>query len=196
MNNITELQGEKTVASLAKRLLADPSKDTPKTTQSEMEAALLRLNPELDQIKDLPKGTAIVVPGEFALAPDESTTPAHTLASDLLAQAEKAVAHLQATIKAGTDEFAAQSAQVQTWLKGNQAKQLAKESPQLKEIFSSAAAAAKAAPKELTATVTATTKALDQVAEQVSVFRITNLRANATTTASSASVTSARLAPK
>ncbi|HEY2800189.1 MAG TPA: hypothetical protein VGI85_06320 [Chthoniobacterales bacterium] len=196
MNNITELQGEKTVASLAKRLLADPSKDTPKTTQSEMEAALLRLNPELDQIKDLPKGTAIVVPGEFALAPDESTTPAHTLASDLLAQAEKAVANLQAMIKAGTNEFAAQSAQVQTWLKGDQAKQLAKESPQLKETFSSAAAAAKAAPKELTATVTATTKALDQVAEQVSVFRITNLRANATTTASSASVTSARLAPK
>ena len=195
MNNIAELQGEKTVASLAKRLLADPSKDTPKTTQSEMEAALLRLNPELDQIKDLPKGTAIVVPNDFALAPDQSVTPAQSLTSDLLAQAEKAVAHLQATIKARTDEFAAQSAQVQTWLKGDQAKQLAKESPELKEIFSSAAAAAKAAPKELTATVTAATKALDQVAEQVRVFRITNVRANATALASSATSAAPR-APK
>ncbi len=184
MNNIAEIQGEKTVASLAKRLLADPSKDTPKTTQSEMEAALLRLNPELDQIGDLPKGTVVVVPDTFALAPDESVTPAQSLANDLLDQAEKAVANLQATIKARTREFAAQSAQVQTWLKGDQAKQLAKQSPELKEIFSSAAAAAKAVPKELTATVTATTKALDQVAEQVKVFRITNIRGNANQSAS------------
>ena len=171
MNNIAELQGEKTVATLAKRLLADPSKDTPKTTQAEMEAALLRLNPELSQIGDLPKGTAIVVPDDFALAPDQSITPTRTLASDLLEQAEKTVANLQATIKARTDEFAAQSAQVQSWLKGDQAKQLVKESPELKDVFASAAAAAKTAPKEQAAATATTVKALSEVKTALTKFR-------------------------
>ena len=70
--NIAELKGEKTVETLAKRLLAEPSKDTPKTTQAEMEAALLRLNPHLSQIGDLEKGTPIVVPDDFSLAPEQS----------------------------------------------------------------------------------------------------------------------------
>ncbi|MGH7936187.1 MAG: hypothetical protein ACREF8_04180 [Chthoniobacterales bacterium] len=171
MNNIAELQGEKTIASLAKRLLADPSKDTPKTTQDEMEAALLRLNPQLDQIGDLPKGTVLVVPDNFALAPDQSITPLDTLASDLLDQAEKALANLQATIKARSDEFAAQSAQAQAWLKSDQAKQLVKQSPELKDAFSSAAAAAKTAPKEQAAATASTVKALSGVKTALTTFR-------------------------
>jgi hypothetical protein len=66
--NIAELKGEKTVKTLAKRLLAEPYKKTKKTTNAEMEAALLRLNPQLNQIRELKEGTPIVVPGEFALA--------------------------------------------------------------------------------------------------------------------------------
>ncbi len=50
--NIAELKGEKTVKTLAKRLLAEPSKKTKKTTNAEMEAALLRLNPQLNQIRN------------------------------------------------------------------------------------------------------------------------------------------------
>ena len=67
--NIAELKGEKTVKALAKRLLAAPSSDTPKTTQAEMEVALIHLNPHLNQIGDLEKGTPIVVPDNFGLAP-------------------------------------------------------------------------------------------------------------------------------
>ena len=53
-----------------------------------MEAALLRLNPQLNQIGELGKGTPIVVPEEFPLAPDESAVPTRALTDELLRQAE------------------------------------------------------------------------------------------------------------
>ena len=81
--NIAQLKGEKTVKTLAKRLLAEPSKKTKKTTSAEMEAALLRLNPQLSNIRDLEEGTPIVVPGEFALAPSAGRTAVRRIAEPL-----------------------------------------------------------------------------------------------------------------
>lgn len=177
--NIAELKGEKTVKTLAKRLLAEPTKDTPKTTQAEMEAALLRLNPQLNQIGDLEKGTPIVVPDHFALAAEESAAPTRALTDDLLRQAENSLGVLKAVIKQRTEQFATQSDQVQTWLKSPQAKELAKESPELKAVFTDAANAAKVLPKEQDATITAETKALDKVEAEVKTFRATNLTSSA-----------------
>jgi len=97
--NIAELKGEKTVKTLAKRLLAEPSNKTKKTTNAEMEAALLRLNPQLSQIGDLEKGTPILVPDEFVLAAEESFTPSRSLAEELLRQSEGAVSRLQAVLQ-------------------------------------------------------------------------------------------------
>lgn len=179
--NIAELKTEKTVKTLAKRLLAEPSKDTPKTTQAEMEAALLRLNPQLNQIGDLEKGTPIVVPDGFSLSPDESATPTRALTDELLRQAESALVNLRTVIKERTEQFAKQSDEVQTWLKSQQAKDLVKESPELKEVFSDAASAAKALPKEQATVVTAESKALNKIEAEVSAFRKTNLKTNAST---------------
>lgn len=178
--NIAELKGEKTVKTLAKRLLAEPTKDTPKMTQAEMEAALLRLNPQLNQIGDLEKGAPIVVPDQFALAPEESAAPTRALTDDLLRQAENTLGILKVLIKQRTEQFATQSDQVQTWLKSQQAKDLVKESPELKAVFTDAANAAKVLPKEQDATITAETKALDKVEAEVKVFRTTNLTTSAT----------------
>jgi len=186
--NVAEFKGEKTVSALAKRLLAEPTSDTPKTTQVQMEAALLRLNPQLSKIGELDKGTPIVVPDDFALDPAESSLPAGSLAAELLQQAEAALANLRATLKARSDEFTAQADQVQTWLKSPQAKDLLKEAPELKETFTAAASAAKATPKEQAALLTAETKAIEKVAEQVQTFRVTNVRANLTGLRSSGSV--------
>jgi hypothetical protein len=176
--NVAEFKGEKTVSALAKRLLAEPSKNTPKATQAEMEAALLRLNPQLNKIGDLDKGTPLVVPDDFALDPAESTPPAGSLAAQLLQQAEDALANLRATLKSRSDEFTAQATQVQTWLKSQQAKDLVKETPELKDAFSNAASAAKAVPKEQAAVLTAETKALDSVSDQVKTFRLTAIRSS------------------
>ena len=96
--NIAEIKGEKTVKTLAKRLLAEPSKKTRKTTNAEMEAALLRLNPQLNKIGQLKEGTPIVVPGEFALADGESFTPSRNLTEALLQQARDAVTRLRAAV--------------------------------------------------------------------------------------------------
>ena len=169
--NIAELKGEKSVKTLAKRLLAEPTKDTPKTTLAEMEVALLRLNPQLDQIGKLEKGTPIVVPDSFALAPAESTVPARALTDELLRQAEAALGALRVVIKRRTEEFTSQTDQVQTWLKSQQAKDLIKEAPELKDVFSGAGSAAKTLSKEHAAVITAETKALNKIEAQVKEFR-------------------------
>ena len=170
--NIATLQSEKTVKSLAARLLAEPTKDTPKSSQTELEAALVRLNPQLNKISELDPGTPIVVPDGFALAPNESDVPMQALADELLQQAESALKNLRVAIKERSDQFTAQSEQVQTWLKSQQAKDLVKESPGLKDVFSNAATAAKTVAKEQPVALTAQAKALDKVAAQVAAFRV------------------------
>jgi hypothetical protein len=180
--NIAELKGEKTVKTLAKRLLAEPSSGTPKTTHAEMEAALLRLNPQLSKIGDLEKGTPILVPDNFGLDTEQSVTPTRGMAENLLQQAESALADLRATIKEQAAQEAARTEQVQAWLKSDQAKELSRQSPQLKELFSSATSATKTVPKEQTAVVTAEDKALAKVGSQLAKFRVANLRSNVSVT--------------
>jgi hypothetical protein len=122
--NIAELKGEKTLKTLAKRLLAEPSRKTKKTTNAEMEAALLRLNPQLNQIRELKEGTPIVVPGEFPLAADESFTPSRGLTEALLQQARDAVSRIRAVVKERVERSTEEADRVQTWLKSAQAKEL------------------------------------------------------------------------
>jgi hypothetical protein len=172
--NIAELKGEKTVKTLAKRLLAEPSKKTKKTTNTEMEAALLRLNPQLSQIGDLEKGTPILVPDKFVLAADESFTPSRDLAEGMLRQTEEAVSRLQAVLHERVARFTEESDRVATWLKSEQAKEFLRRSPELKEVFSSAAVSAKTAPKEQAAAVATEVKALDKVRAQLAKFRKTS----------------------
>jgi hypothetical protein len=57
-------------------------------------------------------------------------------------------------------QFQSQTDEVQTWLKGSQAKDLVKESPELKDVFSSAADAAKTVAKEQPAALAVRIKAL------------------------------------
>jgi hypothetical protein len=67
---------------------------------------------------------------------------------------------------------------VATWLKSDQAKEFLRRSPQLKEVFSSAAAAAKTAPKEQAAAVASEVKALDKVQAQLAAFRVKKSESN------------------
>jgi hypothetical protein len=169
--SITELRGEKTVKTLAERLLAKPSTDTPQGTQAEMEAALLRLNPHLNQIGDLENGTPIVVPDKFALAPGQSTSPTPALTSELLDQAEKTLANMRAAIKESVELFATRTSQAQDWLKSPQAEELVRQSPKLKDVFSNAASAAETTIKEQSASLTAEFQRLDKVQSQLAKFR-------------------------
>ena len=170
--NIAELKGEKTVKTLAKRLLAEPSKKTKKTTNAEMEAALLRLNPQLHQIRELKEGTPIVVPDEFALAADESFTPSRALTEALLQQARDAVSRLRAVVKERVERSAEEADRVQNWLKSAQAKEFVRQSPELKKSFSSAATAAKTVAKEQAEALTAEESALGKIKSQLAAFRV------------------------
>ena len=171
MMNIAELKGEKTVRTLAKRLLAEPTKKTKETTNAEMEAALLRLNPQLNQIRDLEEGTPILVPNEFALAAEESFTPSRGLAEALLRQAEEAVSRLQTVLQERTAHSAEENDRVQTWVKTDKAKEIVRGSPELKEIFSNAATTAKALAKEQAAALSAENSALGKIKSQLAAFR-------------------------
>lgn len=172
--NIAELKGEKTVKTLAKRLLAEPSNKTKKTTNAEMEVALLRLNPQLSQISNLKEGTPILVPDEFVLAADESFTPSRGLTEELLRQSEEAMSTLRAVLKERVAHSAEERDRVAIWLKSNQAKEFLRRSPELKEVFSGGAAAAKTASKEQAAAVASEVKALDKVQAQLAKFRKTS----------------------
>lgn len=169
--NIAELKREKTIKTLARRLLAESSKDTSKTSQSEMEAALLRLNPHLNQIGTLARGTPIAVPDGFALADKESAVPMRAITAQLLEQAERALTSLRATLQEHVAQATAKSDRAHSWLSSDQAKEYAGGSSDLKRIFTSAAPAAKALPKEQSAAVSAQDKALEKVASELAAFR-------------------------
>jgi hypothetical protein len=171
MKTITTLGSATTVQTLAKRLLVAPGKDAPAASQSKMEAALVRLNPQLSRISDLNKETPIIVPDGFTLAPTQSFPAMQSLGEELLRQAEAAVENLRGIIAERSDQFKAQTDEVQTWLKGQQAKDLVKESPELKDVFSSAADAAKTVAKEQPAALALQAKALDKVKTQFAAFR-------------------------
>ena len=170
--NIAELKGEKTVKTLAKRLLAEPSKRTKKTTNAEMEAALLRLNPQLNQIRELQEGTPIVVPGKFALAEDESFTPLRGLTEAVLQQAQDAVARLRAVVRERVQRSAEESERLQTWLKSAEAKEFVRQSPELKGSFSSAATAAKTVAKKQAEALSTEESALGKIKSQLAAFRV------------------------
>lgn len=171
--NIAELKGEKTVSTLAKRLLAEPSRGSATTSRKEMEAALLRLNPHLNQIGALEKGTPILVPDQFALDPAQSVKPLGGMAEELLGQAKRALTNLRAMLKDHVAQSAEQSNRVQTWLKSDQAKEFARGSSDLKNVFSTAAADAKTLAKEQAGAIAAQDKALAKVASQLAHFRRT-----------------------
>src|SRR5437762_992152 len=130
--NIAELKGEKTLKTLAKRLLAEPSKKIKKTTNAEMEAALLRLNPQLSQIRDLEEGTPILVPNEFALAADESFTPSRGLTEALLRQAQEAVSRLRGVLKERVANSGEETGGVRNRMKTEHAKAMHRDAPAVK----------------------------------------------------------------
>jgi hypothetical protein len=160
--NIAVSKGEKTISTLAKRLFAEASKGSSKTSQKEMEAALLRLNPHLKRMDKLKKGTPILVPEEFRLAPNESINPFRVMAEAFLWRSENAVSNARAMLK----ERAAQSAEL-----GGRARKSPIRAPKLKKVSASAAAAPKAVQKKQAAALAAQLKALDKIAADLAAFR-------------------------
>ena len=168
--NITELKGEKTIKALVKRVLDQPSKKgARKTTESEMEAALLRLNPHLRGIADLEAGTPVLLPEKFPLARDESSSLAGD-AAELLQGAEAALKSASAALADSVEQAGQQAERVRTWLKGDGPKEMLRGGPGRKETFSSAAAAAKTLRKEQTALAEAEEKALGEVQAELARF--------------------------
>ena len=158
--NIATFKGEQTISALAKRLFLEPSKGSSKRSGKEKEAALLRLNPHLKQIGKLKKGTPILVPTEFRLAPNESVNPCRRIAEPFLQGSEDVLTQLREILK----QRATQTAE-----RGAKAKEVVHRDP-LEGTFPSAAAT-RALQKKQAAVIAAQLKALDKVAADLAAFR-------------------------
>jgi enamine deaminase RidA (YjgF/YER057c/UK114 family) len=169
--NIAELKGDKTVKALATRLLAKPAKGGAKISQSEMEAELVRLNPELSKIHELPEGTPVVVPSQFGLAPAESKQPLRDLTAGLLDQAEQVLENFRESLAKHARESAAQAERVKTWLASAQSKEALRQSPDLKEVFATTAATLKGLPKTEAAAEKSRGTALDEIQSALAELR-------------------------
>ena len=140
-----------------------------------MEAALSRLNPHLNQIGNLEKGTPILVPDNITNGNKEST-PLFGNTEELLQQCEIALKNVRAAFEESLVEAGEQSERVQMWLKGDQAKEILRRAPELKETFSSAATAAKSLRKEQATLIAAEEKALSTVQAALASFLETSRR--------------------
>ena len=75
-------------------------------------------------------------------------------------------------MKERVERSAEEADRVQTWLKSAQAKEFARQSPELKESFSSAATVAKTVAKEQAEALSAEESALGKIKSQLAVFRV------------------------
>jgi hypothetical protein len=82
------------------------------------------------------------------------------------------VSRLRAVVKERVERTAEEADRVQTWLKSTQAKELVRQSPELKESFSSAATAAKTLAKEQAEALSTEESALGKIKSQLAAFRV------------------------
>ena len=142
--NVAALKNDKTVDALAKRLLKESPSPLP---PRELAAALLRLNPHLSRIDALEEGTPILLPPELASANDASM-PEPGSSVPLIEEAARALEELRVELEKSSAETTREIEEAQAWLKGEPAKQVLREVPELKEAFAKTAAAATELRKE------------------------------------------------
>jgi len=90
----------------------------------------------------------------------------------LISWARDAVSRLRAVVKERVESSAEEADRVQTWLKSAQAKEFVRQSPELKESFSSAGTAAKTLVKEQAEALSAEESALGKIKSQLTAFRV------------------------
>jgi hypothetical protein len=124
-------QGESDLKTLVKRLFRSRGPE-PEAFEKEAEAALLRANPQLRDLKELPKGVAIMVPEVRGIKPTAEVRMPGDWADKLLAEVRQ-------------EEAANQTLEL---LKSKEMKELAKSSPAWQERFRKIADAARARIKK------------------------------------------------
>lgn len=167
---IATLKGEKNVEALSKRLLGLHGKTSAKKSAAELAAALLRVNPQLENVGKLEPGTTVLVPDEFALAPEEASRPADSLGAAAMARMEKALADARAFL-AREQTKSPQATELEAWLKGDRAKKSSKETAVQNKVLTNAATTIKAVAKEQAESPKAHNKSLDTIEKKFAAFR-------------------------
>ena len=87
-------------------------------------------------------------------------------------QARDAVTRLRAAVKERVESSVEETERLQTWLKSVEAKEFVRQSPELKESFSSAATATKTLAKKQAAVLSTEESALGKIKSQLAAFRV------------------------
>jgi hypothetical protein len=140
-------QGESDLKTLVKRLFRSRGPE-PEAFEKEAEAALLRANPQLRDLKELPKGVAIMVPEVRGIKPTAEVRMPGDWADKLLAEVRQAVAGLGPALKESAARQEEAANQTLELLKSKEMKELAKSSPAWQERFRKIADAARARIKK------------------------------------------------
>ena len=162
-------RGEKDLKTLVKRLFRIEGPQA-KALAQEAEAALLRANPPLRDLKKVPKGTVIMVPEIKGAKPSTEIQQAESWADKLLEDVRQAVAGLGPALEESAAREKQEANQTLELLKSSEMKRLAKSSPEWQKRFKKIADAAKARIKKAQAGQESQAKLVAQIEKDLAEF--------------------------
>lgn len=162
-------QGEKDLKTLVKRLFRIEGPQA-KALAREAEAALLRANPQLRNLKKVPEGTMVMVPEVKGTKPTAEIQQAEGWADKLLEEVRRAVAGLGPALEESAARQEQEANQTLERLKSKEMKQLAKSSPEWQERFKKVADTAKARIKAAKTLKESQAKVLAQMEKDLEEF--------------------------
>lgn len=138
-------KGERNLSELARRVFDIKGPKAAEHTK-EAAAALLRTNPHLRELKEVPEGTPIIVPNVPGVPPAE-TQPA--VAAEILAHLRETLKGAQAALEQSLSREAEEAQMVGKLIQGRELKKLIKEAPELTDRLPQIARAAEARLREV-----------------------------------------------
>jgi len=119
-------KSERNLSELARRLFQIKGPQAEKLTK-QAEAALLRANPQLRELKNLPRGTFILVPEMTGMEPGEQISPMEDMAKAMVEPMRLALNAAQKTLAAAISRESENASNTLSLLKSMELKALGKE---------------------------------------------------------------------
>jgi len=166
---VTKYRGEVDIKALAKRLFVIRGPDA-EAIVDKVETALLRANPQLRDLQNVPEGSSLIVPRIPDLETTGEETEIETGERETLDEMRGAFDELRPLlVDALENESRAANATLEQ-LKSRELKALAKKNPQLAERLKAVATAARARIKQANEQQRTHEKALEQLEEDLGIL--------------------------
>jgi hypothetical protein len=162
-------QGEKKISEISERLMPAETKGI-KGRKTEFEAALLRVNPHLRDLKKLIEGSLIVLPDDLESIPEHEFDPVMNASQALLHEMPRALEGLRAVLDAQARQASQETKQSIDLLRSRQVKSQARQDKDFQKLVAKLDEDANARLKEIKARQKVHKQALAQASEDLKVF--------------------------